>query len=89
MTTPSKRIQKNTRWAGHVVRMEKGRSVFKSLTGKPTGKKPLNRPRRSFEANTRVDLGEISINTRNWVDSNHDRDYWISLVNVAMNLQVL
>ena len=26
------------RWAGHVARMEEGRSVFKILTGKPTGK---------------------------------------------------
>ena len=26
------------RWAGHVARMEEGRSDFKILTGKPTGK---------------------------------------------------
>ena len=26
------------RWAGHVPRMEKGRSAFKILTGKPTRK---------------------------------------------------
>ena len=29
------------RWAGHVARMEKGKSAFKILTGKPTGKRPL------------------------------------------------
>ena len=29
------------RWAGHVVRMEEGRSALKILTGKPTGKRPL------------------------------------------------
>ena len=29
--------------------MEKGRSAFKILTGKPTGKKPLGRPRRKWE----------------------------------------
>ena len=29
------------RWAGHVARMEKGRSAFKIVTGKPTGKIPL------------------------------------------------
>ena len=34
------------RWAGHVARMEEGRSAFKILTGKPTGKRPLGRPRR-------------------------------------------
>ena len=26
------------RWAGHIVRMEEGRSAFKILTGKPIGK---------------------------------------------------
>ena len=34
------------RWAEHVARMEEGRSTFKILTGKPTGKRPLGRPRR-------------------------------------------
>ena len=29
--------------AGHVARMEEGRSAFKVLTGKPTGKRPLGR----------------------------------------------
>ena len=29
------------RWAGHVARMEEGKSGFKILTGKPTGKIPL------------------------------------------------
>ena len=33
-------------WAGHVARMEEGRSAFKILTGKPTGKRPLGRLRR-------------------------------------------
>ena len=26
------------RWAGHVARMEEGKSSFKNLAGKPTGK---------------------------------------------------
>ena len=29
------------RWADHIVRMEKGRSAFKILTGTPAGKSPL------------------------------------------------
>ena len=28
------------RWVGHVARMEEDRSAFKSLTGKPIGKRP-------------------------------------------------
>ena len=31
------------RWAVDVARMEEGRSAFKILTGKPTGKRPLGR----------------------------------------------
>ena len=37
------------RWAGHIARMEEGRSAFKMLTGTPTGKIPLGRPRRRWE----------------------------------------
>ena len=44
------------RWAGHVARMEEGRSAFTILTGKPTGKRPLERPRRRWEDNIRTDL---------------------------------
>ena len=39
------------RWAGHVARMEEGRSAFKILTGKPTGKRPLGSPWRRWEDN--------------------------------------
>ena len=38
------------------------------LTGKPTGKRILGRPRRKLENNIRMDLVEININMRNWVD---------------------
>ena len=58
------------------------------LTGKPTGKRPLGRPRRRWEDNIRMDLKEIGMNTRNWVDSTQDRDYWRALVNAALNLWV-
>ena len=37
------------RSAGHVARMEEGRSAFKILTGKPTGKRSLGRPRRRWK----------------------------------------
>ena len=32
-------------WEGHVTRMEECRNIFKILTGKPTRKRPLERPR--------------------------------------------
>ena len=67
------------RWAGHVARLEEGRSAFKILTGKPSGKRPFGRPRRKWEDNInniRMDLEEIGINAENWVDSAQDRDYY-------------
>jgi hypothetical protein len=60
-------------WAVNVARMGEGRNAFKILTGKPTGKRHLGRPRRRWEDNIRMNLEEIAIN---------------ALVNVALNLQV-
>jgi hypothetical protein len=76
------------RSAGRVARMEEDRSAFKILRGTPAGKRPLGRPRCRCEDNIRMYLKEIGINTRNWVNSAQDRDYWGALVNVALNLRV-
>ena len=48
--------------------MKEGRNAFKILTCKPTGKISLATPRRRCEDNIRMDLKEIGINTRHWVD---------------------
>ena len=76
------------RWTGHAARMEEGRSAFKILTGKPTGKRPLGRPRRRWKGNIRMDLEKIGINAGNWVDSAQERNYWRALVDAALNLRV-
>ena len=76
------------RCTAHVVRMEEGRRAFQILLGKPTGKRPLGRPRRRWEDNIRMEPKEIGVNTRNWVDSDQDRDYWRALVNAALNLRI-
>ena len=49
--------------------MEEGRSPFKILTGRTTGKRPLGRPRYRWEDNIRMNPKEIGIIKRNWVDS--------------------
>ena len=64
--------------------MKEGCRAFKILTGKPTGKRPVERPRRRWKDNNRMDLKEIHIDTRNWVDSTQDRDYWRTLVNLRV-----
>ena len=53
---------------------------------KPTRERSLGRPRRRWKDNVRLDL--IGINTRNWVCSAQDKDYWKVLVNAALNLRV-
>ena len=62
---------------------------IKILTGKPTGKRPLGRPRRRWEDNIRMDLEDQGINAGNGVHSAQDRDNWRALVNAALNLRVL
>ena len=47
---------RRSRWAGHVARMEEDRSAFKILTSKPTGKRPLGRPRLRWEDNMTMNL---------------------------------
>ena len=84
----SGRLSRRLRLVVHVARMEEGRSVFKILTGTPTGKRPLGRHRRTWEDNIRMDIKEIGINTRNLVDSAQDRDYWRALVNAALDIWV-
>ena len=48
----------------YISRMQEGRSVFKILTGEPTGKRPLGRPRPRWEDNIRMDLEEINVSMR-------------------------
>ena len=48
---------------------QNGRSAFKIVTGKPTGKGPLESPRGRWEDNIRIDLKRIGINTRNRIGS--------------------
>ena len=41
------------------------RCPFKIFTGKPTGERPIGKPRRRLQDNIRIDLKEIGINKRN------------------------
>jgi hypothetical protein len=38
------------------------------LVGKPEGKRPLGRPRRSWEVNTKIDFRETGWNGMDWID---------------------
>jgi hypothetical protein len=51
-------------------------------------KRPLGRPRRSWEDNIEIDLREIGWNIMDWIGLAQDRDQWRALVNMEMNLRV-
>jgi hypothetical protein len=75
------------RWAGHVARMGV-RGVYNILVGRPEGMRPLGRPRRRWEDNIKVNLGEIGFGDVDWIHLAQDRDRWRALVNTVMNLRV-
>jgi hypothetical protein len=47
------------KWAGHVARMGEGRCVYRVLVARPESKRPLERPRRRWENNIKLDLRKI------------------------------
>jgi hypothetical protein len=55
----SSRRSRRMRWAGHVARMGETRKVYKVLVEKPEGKRPLERPKRSWDNGIRMDPREI------------------------------
>jgi hypothetical protein len=76
------------RCAGHVARMGEGRGVYRILVGRPEGKRPLGRPRRRWEDNIKMDLGEIGIDGANWIQLAQDKVQWRAFVNTVMDLRV-
>jgi hypothetical protein len=49
---------------------------------------PLGRPRRRWDDNNKMDLGEIGFGDVDWIYLARDRDKWRALVNTIMNLRV-
>jgi hypothetical protein len=58
------------------------------LVGRPESKRPLGRPRRSWEDNIKMDFREIGIDGVNWIRLAQDRVQWRAFVNTVMNLRV-
>ena len=61
--------------------------MHRVLVGKPEGKSPLGRPRRSWEDNIKMDLREVR-GGGDWLELSQDRDRWRALVNTVMNFRV-
>jgi len=52
------------------------RGVYRVLEGKPERKRPLGRPRRSWEDNIEIDLKEVGYGCMDWIELAQDRDRW-------------
>jgi len=76
------------RWAGHVKCIWENRGVYRVLVGKPKGRSQLERPRRRWEDNIKMDLQEVGCWCMDWIDLAQDRDNWRALVNAVMYLRV-
>ena len=61
--------------------------MHRVLVGKPEGKRPLERPRRRWEDNIKMDLQEVEGGCGNWMELAQDRDGCRALVNMVMNLR--
>jgi hypothetical protein len=77
------------RWAGLVARMGEEGKVYKVLVGKPEGKRPLGRPRRTWEDGIRMDLREIGLGGVDWIRLSQNRDLWRAVVSAVTNLRFL
>jgi hypothetical protein len=58
------------------------------LLGKPEGKRPLGRPRRTWTDNIKMYLLEIGLSVVDWIILAQDRYSWRALVKAVMNLRV-
>jgi len=53
------------RWAGHVARIGERKGVYRILVVRPEWKRSLERHRRKWEDNIKIDLREIVIERAN------------------------
>jgi hypothetical protein len=67
--------------------MGEKRNAYRTLVGKPEGKRPLGRARRRWVDNIKMDLRGIGLDGTDWIDLAQDRDQWRALVKTVMNLQ--
>jgi len=76
------------RWAGHVARMGEESGMYGVLLGKPEGRRRLERPRRRWVDNIRMNLQDVGCGHMDWIGLAQDRESWRTLVSAAMNLRV-
>jgi hypothetical protein len=78
-------LLRRMRCAGNVARMGEKINAYRILMGKPEGKRPLERSRRRWVDNIKMNLREIGMD---WIDMVQDRGEWRASVNTVMNFRV-
>jgi hypothetical protein len=63
-------------------------NAYRILVGKPEGKSPLERSRRRWVDNIKMNLRKIRWCGKDWIDLAQDRDQSRALVNTVTNFQV-
>jgi len=58
------------------------------LVGKSEVKRPLERLRRRWEDNMKMDLQEVGCGSKDWIELSQDRDRWRAVVNAVLNFRV-
>jgi hypothetical protein len=76
------------KYIDRLARMGERRGAYRTLVGKPEGRRPLGRSRRRWEDNIKMDLREVGWGGMDWINLAQDRDRWRALVNEIMNLRV-
>jgi len=76
------------RYAGQVAHMGEWRGVHRVFVGKAEEKRPMERLRRRWEDNIKMDLQEVGGASGEWIELAQDRDRWRALVSTVMNFRV-
>jgi len=65
------------KWLGHIPRMDKVQPTRKLLDWKPTGTRPVGRPRQRWQEDVMEDLKKLKV--KNWKETAKDRRTWRDL----------
>jgi hypothetical protein len=80
-------IKTRMRWAGHVARMRENRGAYSIFVGRPEGRRPMGRPRRTWEDSVKMALQEVGWGL-DWIELAQDMDRWRAFMNAVINFRV-
>jgi hypothetical protein len=76
------------RWVGHVARMGPQKNMHTLLVGKLEGKRQLEKPRRKWADNIKMNFVEAGWVSVNWIVVAQNKNKLRALVDAVMSLQV-